>query len=241
MIIGQGALIGNDAKNFLNICIELAHKFNFINKNWNGFNVLHSAASRAGAMSVGFFPSADGMATEEIITSYNNKNLDILYLLGADELNIDRNDDCFVIYQGHHGDKGAQIADLVFPAAAFCEQNGLYMNTEGRVQESIRSTFPLGEAKENWEIIYLLANEMNLDIGFRNLNELRSQLFSDFPIVNPYIEFQPLPSPMRDRFNKLNGHKFKRVIDSYWKSNSIARASTNLSKRNAYIEEGNKR
>ena len=181
------------------------------------------------------------MITEEIISNYNNNKLDLLYLLGADELNIEKNDDCFVIYQGHHGDIGAQIADLVFPAAAFCEQNGLYMNTEGRVQESIRSTFPLGEAKENWEIIYLLAKEMSIDIGFSNLNELRNQLIEEFPIINPYREFEPLPSPKKDEFNKLNGHQFKRIIDSYWQTNSIARASSNLSKRNNYIKEENNR
>ena len=241
MILGQGALIGKDAQNFQNICIELAYKFNFINNDWNGFNVLHSAASRAGAMSIGFFPSGKGMITEEIISNYNNNKLDLLYLLGADELNLEKNDDCFVIYQGHHGDIGAQIADLVFPAAAFCEQNGLYMNTEGRVQESIRSTFPLGEAKENWEIIYLLAKEMSIDIGFSNLNELRNQLIEEFPIINPYREFEPLPSPKKDEFNKLNGHQFKRIIDSYWQTNSIARASSNLSKRNNYIKEENNR
>ena len=241
MILGQGALIGKDAQNFQNICIELAYKFNFINNGWNGFNVLHSAASRAGAMSIGFFPSGKGMITEEIISNYNNNKLDLLYLLGADELNLEKNDDCFVIYQGHHGDIGAQIADLVFPAAAFCEQNGLYMNTEGRVQESIRSTFPLGEAKENWEIIYLLAKEMSIDIGFSNLNELRNQLIEEFPIIDPYREFEPLPSPKKDEFNKLNGHQFKRIIDSYWQTNSIARASSNLSKRNNYIKEENNR
>ena len=241
MILGQGALIGKDAQNFQNICIELAYKFNFINNDWNGFNVLHSAASRAGAMSIGFFPSGKGMITEEIISNYNNKKLDLLYLLGADELNLEKNDDCFVIYQGHHGDIGAQIADLVFPAAAFCEQNGLYMNTEGRVQESIRSTFPLGEAKENWEIIYLLAKEMSFDIGFSNLNELRNQLIEEFPIINPYREFEPLPSPKKDEINKLNGHQFRRIIDSYWQTNSIARASSNLSKRNNYIKEENNR
>ena len=241
MILGQGALIGEGAENFQNICIDLAYKFNFINNDWNGFNVLHSAASRAGAMSIGFLPSDKGMITDEILSNYNNKKLDLLYLLGADELNLEKNDDCFVIYQGHHGDIGAQIADLVFPAAAFCEQNGLYMNTEGRVQESIRSTFPLGEAKENWEIIYLLAKEMGFDIGFSNLNELRNQLIEEFPIINPYREFEPLPSPKKDEFNKLNGHQFKRIIDSYWQTNSIARASSNLSIRNKYIKEENNR
>ena len=241
MILGQGALIGEGAENFQNICIDLAYKFNFINNDWNGFNVLHSAASRAGAMSIGFLPSDKGMITDEILSNYNNKKLDLLYLLGADELNLEKNDDCFVIYQGHHGDIGAQIADLVFPAAAFCEQNGLYMNTEGRVQESIRSTFPLGEAKENWEIIYLLAKEMSFDIGFSNLNELRNQLIEEFPIINPYREFEPLPSPKKDEFNKLNGHQFKRIIDSYWQTNSIARASSNLSIRNNYIKEENNR
>ena len=88
----------------------------------------------------------------------------------------------FCNYQGHHGDKGAQIADLVFPAAAFGTK-WIIHEYEGRVQESIRSTFPLGEAKENWEIIYLLANELNYDIGFKNFSELRNQLFITFQLL----------------------------------------------------------
>ena len=79
---------------------------------------------------------------------------------------------------------------------------------------------------------------MSFDIGFSNLNELRDQLIEEFPIINPYSEFKPLPSPKKDEFNKLNGHQFKRIIGNYWKTNSIARASSNLSKRNNYIKEG---
>ena len=234
MIIGQGALIGKDAENFLNICIEIAHKFNFVTNEWNGFNVLHSSASRAGAMSVGFLPKKNGMSTEGIRESYNNNKLEVLYLLGADEINLKRNDNCFVIYQGHHGDAGAQIADVIFPATAFCEQDGLYMNTEGRVQESNRSTYPLGEAKSNWEIIYLLAKQLGYEFDFDNLSSLRNKLYKDFPSTDPLKEFVPLSFPIRSNYKKLNGHKFEKLIDNYWRTNSIARASSNLSKRDNY-------
>ena len=234
MIIGQGALIGKEAENFLNICIEIAHKFNFVTNEWNGFNVLHSSASRAGAMSVGFLPKKNGMSTEGIRESYNNNELEVLYLLGADEINLKRNDNCFVIYQGHHGDAGAQIADVIFPATAFCEQDGLYMNTEGRVQESNRSTYPLGEAKSNWEIIYLLAKRLGHKFDFDSLSSLREKLYTDFPSMDPLKEFVPLSFPVRSKYKKLNGHKFEKLIDNYWRTNSIARASSNLSKRDSY-------
>ena len=234
MIIGQGALIGKEAENFLNICIEIAHKFNFVTNEWNGFNVLHSSASRAGAMSVGFLPKKNGMSTDGIRESYNNNELEVLYLLGADEISLKRNDNCFVIYQGHHGDAGAQIADVIFPATAFCEQDGLYMNTEGRVQESNRSTYPLGEAKSNWEIIYLLAKCLGYEFDFDSLSSLRDKLYTDFPFMDPLKEFVPLSFPDRSKYKKLNGHKFEQLIDNYWRTNSIARASSNLSKRDSY-------
>ena len=118
------------------------------------------------------------MSTDGIRESYNNNELEVLYLLGADEISLKRNDNCFVIYQGHHGDAGAQIADVIFPATAFCEQDGLYMNTEGRVQESNRSTYPLGEAKSNWEIIYLLAKCLGYEFDFDSLSSLRDKLYT---------------------------------------------------------------
>ena len=237
MIIGQGALLGSHGEDFLNLCINLAHKYNFLTDGWNGFNVLHNAASRPGAMSIGFLPGDLGKSTEEIIRSYNSNDLDVLYLLGADEIKLKNNKDCFIIYQGHHGDEGAHNADIIFPAPAFCEQNGLYMNTEGIVQESIRSIYPLGEAKEDWEIFFLLSKALSFDLGYKDQSELRNMIFEEFPFIDPFNVSRELPFPKKVDFKNINGHEFKEVIENYWTTNSVVRASNNLSVRNNFNNE----
>ena len=153
MIVGQGALVGDSGEDFLNLSIELANKYNFLTSEWNGFNVLHNAAARPGAMEIGFLPGPEGRNLDQIVKGCNDGSISTLFLLGADEVYLDNKSNCFVVYQGHHGDNGAHQADLIFPSPAFNEQNGLYVNSEGRVQESVRATFPLGEAKEDWKII----------------------------------------------------------------------------------------
>ena len=237
MIIGQGALLGSNGEDFLNLCINLAHKYNFLTDGWNGFNVLHNAASRPGAMSIDFLPGDLGKSTEEIIKSCNSNDLDVLYLLGADEIKLKNHKNCFIIYQGHHGDEGAHNADIIFPAPAFCEQNGLYMNTEGIVQESIRSIYPLGEAKEDWEIFNLLSKELSFDLGYKDQSELRNMIFEEFPFIDPFNVSRELPFPEKVDYKNINGHEFKEIIENYWTTNSVVRASNNLSVRNNFNNE----
>ena len=237
MIVGQGALTGDKGSEFLDLCIELAYKFNFINNEWNGFNVLHTAASRAGAMSIDFIPEEDGKNTEEIINGCKEGLIKTIFLLGADELQLSDLDNCYVIYQGHHGDKGANNADLILPSAAFCEQNGLYMNTEGRVQESVRSVFPVGEAKEDWEIIRLISEALNLNSDFQTHEELRNKIYKEYPNLDPFNDFQRNTLPEKKDGNDISGHKFSEAITNYWFTNSIARASLNLSDRNNFTQK----
>tara|TARA_B100001057_G_scaffold444518_1_gene481483 strand:- start:168 stop:2093 length:1926 start_codon:yes stop_codon:yes gene_type:complete len=233
MIIGQGALRGDKGENYLNLCIELAHKYNFLKDDWNGFNVLHTAASRPGAMEIGFLPGEKGKNLDQIIKSYKTGGISTLFLLGADEIDISEKNDCFIIYQGHHGDKGANIADLILPSPSFNEQNGLFINTEGRVQESIRATFPLGEAKEDWEIISLISKNMGLENIFTSFEELRSSLFHDYPNLSD-LDFC-LPS---ERFPKklvtkdIKDHIFTDSLNNFWLSNSITRSSKLMCERN---------
>ncbi len=233
MIIGQGALRGDKGENYLNLCIELAHKYNFLKDDWNGFNVLHTAASRPGAMEIGFLPGEKGKNLDQIIKSYKTGGISTLFLLGADEIDISEKNDCFIIYQGHHGDKGANIADLILPSPSFNEQNGLFINTEGRVQESIRATFPLGEAKEDWEIISLISKNMGLENIFISFEELRSSLFHDHPNLSD-LDFC-LPS---ERFPKklvtkdIKDHIFTDSLNNFWLSNSITRSSKLMCERN---------
>ena len=232
MIIGQGALKGNFGEDYLNLCIELAHNYNFLSDEWNGFNVLHSAASRPGAMEVGFLPGEKGKNLDQIIESYNNESISTLFLLGADEIEINKKNKCFVIYQGHHGDKGANLADLILPSPSFNEQNGLYINTEGRVQESIRATFPIGEAREDWQIISLIIEKMALGNGFKNFEEVRNDLFKFYPqLSNIDICLLGEKLTKKNQAIKIKKHIFNSSVENFWLSNSITRSSKLMCER----------
>lgn len=238
MIIGQGAIIGDSGEDFLNLTIKLANKYNFLSSNWNGFNVLHNAASRPGAMEIGFLPGPEGRNLDQIIEGCNNGQISTLFLLGADEVFLNEDSNCFVIYQGHHGDNGAHQADLVLPSPSFNEQNGLFINTEGRVQESVRATFPVGSAKEDWEIISIIAKEMNLDFQINNFDELRDEIFSLFPELSNIDNCISSDNPKVQEFNEIEEHKFYNTIESFWLTNSITRSSKILCDRNNFSSNG---
>ena len=233
MIIGQGALKGDEGEDYLNLCIELANNYNFLKNDWNGFNVLHTAASRPGAMEIGFLPKERGKDLDQIIDGYKNGDISTLFLLGADEIEISEKTDCFVIYQGHHGDKGANIADLILPSPSFNEQNGLFINTEGRIQESIRATFPIGEAKEDWEIISLISKKMGLENIDNSFEDLRSSLFQSFPHladIDMCLSGEKLPEKIERK--DIKKHVFKNSLNNFWLSNSITRSSRLMCERN---------
>ena len=233
MIIGQGALKGDEGEDYLNLCIELANNYNFLKNDWNGFNVLHTAASRPGAMEIGFLPGERGKDLDQIIDGYKKGDISTLFLLGADEIEISEKTDCFVIYQGHHGDKGANIADLILPSPSFNEQNGLFINTEGRIQESIKATFPIGEAKEDWEIISLISKKMGLENIDNSFEDLRSSLFQSFPDladIDMCLSGEKLPKKIERK--DIKQHVFKNSLNNFWLSNSITRSSRLMCERN---------
>ena len=233
MIIGQGALKGDEGEDYLNLCIELANNYNFLKNDWNGFNVLHTAASRPGAMEIGFLPGERGKDLDQIIDGYKKGDISTLFLLGADEIEISEKTDCFVIYQGHHGDKGANIADLILPSPSFNEQNGLFINTEGRIQESIRATFPIGEAKEDWEIISLISKKKGIENIDNSFEDLRSSLFQSFPYladIDMCLSGEKLPKKIERK--DIKQHVFKNSLNNFWLSNSITRSSRLMCERN---------
>ena len=119
---------------------------------WNGFSVLHTAASRVGGLDIGFVPGPDGIAAAAMA----NGGVDVLFLLGADEIEIEPATVRRVI--GTHGDHGAQRADVILPGAAYTEKSGIYVNTEGRVQMTGRAAFPPGDAREDWAILRALSD-----------------------------------------------------------------------------------
>ena len=148
---------------------KAAGELGAIKDGWNGFYVLHTAASRVGALDIGFVPGAGGKTAAEMAKS---GALDVLFLLGADEIDVPPG--AFVVYIGTHGDDGAHRADVILPGAAYTEKSGLYVNTEGRVQAANRASFPPGEAREDWAILRALSDALGKKLPYDSLAQLRT-------------------------------------------------------------------
>ena len=185
LILGQGALTRPDGAAILAACAQIARNSGMIGPagdgGWNGFNVLHTAAARVGALDVGFVPHKGGKDTVAILDAASRGEMDFIYLLGADEIDMNRLGKAFVVYQGTHGDAGAHRADLVLPGATYTEQHGTYVNTEGRVQLSKRANFPPGEAREDWTILRALSDVVGKKLPYDDLNALRQAMLNDAP------------------------------------------------------------
>jgi len=180
-IIGQGALNRPDSAAVLQMLGEAAKSMGVVREGWNGFNVLHTAASRVGGLDMGFVPAAGGRNTHAMLAAAEAGELDVLYLLGADEIDTSRLGKAFVIYQGTHGDAGAQAADVILPGAAYTEKPGIYVNTEGRTQIANRAVFPKGDAKEDWSIFRALSEDLGHRLPYDSLEALRRKLIQDHP------------------------------------------------------------
>lgn len=208
VIVGQGALNEADGEAVLATAMRIAEAGN------SKLMVLHTAAARVGAMDVGAVTDGGLKAATE--------GAEVIYNLGADEVDIDAG--AFVIYQGSHGDRGAHRADIILPAAAYTEENGLFVNTEGRPQLALRAGFAPGEAKENWAILRALSAELGATLPYDSLGALRAALIADHPHLGqidevPGNEWQPL------KVKKLGKAAFRNTVGDYYLTNPIARAS----------------
>ncbi|WP_019961877.1 NADH-quinone oxidoreductase subunit NuoG [Woodsholea maritima] len=176
IIVGQAALAREDGAQILRLAGKLAKAVGAVGEGWNGFNILHTAASRVAGLDLGFIPGAEGLDTPGILAAAGQGELDTVVLLGADEFDTTHLGDVFTIYVGSHGDQGAHAADLVLPSAAYTEKNGIYINTEGRAQLAERAVFPKGEAKEDWAIFRALSARLGRTLPYDDLNALRAKL-----------------------------------------------------------------
>jgi NADH-quinone oxidoreductase subunit G len=158
--------------------------------------------------------------------------LDVLFLLGADELDLSATD-AFVIYLGTHGDAGAHRADVVLPGAAYTEKRGLYVNTEGRVQRGERAVFPVGEAREDWSILRALSDHLGAPLPYDSLDELREKLFADHPSFGQ-IDYAPGSTPTQFELSglgaagDLSDAPLASPIKDFYLTNPIARASVTM-------------
>jgi NADH-quinone oxidoreductase subunit G len=189
LIVGQGALARPDGAAILHLAARIAAANGMIGPagtpaegGWNGFNVLHTAAARVGALDLGFVPQAGGRDIAGTLDGARKGEVELIYLLGVDEIDAAWFGKAFVVYQGTHGDAGAHRADVVLPGAAYTEKSGLYVNSEGRVQLANRATFPPGEAKEDWAILRALSDVAGKRLPYDNIDALRRAIVADAPL-----------------------------------------------------------
>ncbi|MBS0222594.1 MAG: NADH-quinone oxidoreductase subunit G [Proteobacteria bacterium] len=178
IIIGMGALSREDGAAVLALTRELAEKVNAVRDDWNGFAVLHTAAARVGGLDLGLVPGEGGRDVAGILAGAQAKEIDVVYLLAADEIDTQKLGKAFVIYQGHHGDAGAHRADVILPGAAYTEKPGTYVNTEGRVQLGRRANFPPGEAREDWAILRALSERLGKTLPYDTIDQVRARLIA---------------------------------------------------------------
>jgi NADH-quinone oxidoreductase subunit G len=229
MIIGQGALTRGDGGAVIRAAADIAGIFGVVKDGWNGWNVLHTAAARVGGLDMGFLPREGGMTAASMAAP---GALDVLFLLGADELEVARTD-AFVAYLGTHGDAGAHRADVILPGAAYTEKDGLYVNTEGRVQRGERAVFPKGEAREDWAILRALSEYVGKPLPYDTLDQLRDRLFADHGTFGQ-IDYAPGATPTLFDLTAVGAPgdvleaPFLSPINDFHLTNAIARASVTM-------------
>ncbi|ROT98511.1 NADH-quinone oxidoreductase subunit NuoG [Histidinibacterium lentulum] len=208
VIVGQGALKGGDGLAVMARVVELVEAIE------GRLLILHTAASRVGALDVGCFSKGGLPGALE--------GADVVYSLGADEVEIDAGP--FVIYQGSHGDRGAHRADVILPAAAYTEENGLFVNTEGRPQLALRAVHPPGEAKENWAILRALSAEAGQPLEYDSLPQLRRKLIAEVPHLAKLDEVPENPLKLMKK-RPMGSGDFEEAVRDFYLTNPIARAS----------------
>jgi NADH-quinone oxidoreductase subunit G len=227
LIIGQGALRGPGAAATFAAAWQLATQYDMLNADWHGFNVLHTAAARVGALDLGFLPGQGGKS----LTKMLGGGVEILWLLGADEFDTSKiAAKTFVIYQGHHGDAGAARADIILPGAAYTEKPGIYVNTEGRPQQGFLAVNPPGEAREDWRIIRAVSAYLGHALPYDTLAQLRARLAEANPIFGQLDKIRRLAGTNTEapESGPPTTGPFAPAITNYYQTNPISRASPTM-------------
>jgi NADH-quinone oxidoreductase subunit G len=229
VIVGGGALKVPGAQA---ASLALVSSFNLVRDGWNGYNVLHTAASRMGGLMLGYAQPRGMAAILEAAPK-------LLFLLGADEGDFSGFSGSFKVYVGHHGDKGASIADVILPGAAYTEKHGTYVNLEGRVQLSEKAVDAPGDAREDWSIFRALSEVLGRALLFDSFGELRRQLREEHPeFAQTGLVSYPWAPPALDAGELKAGSAVAYPIQDFYLTNPIARSSPTLQRCSEEILHG---
>ena len=223
IIFGQSALESKFGKYIFESLKLYLIKNKKISDDWNSLNTISENASTVGSLDLGVYKTKDG--SNEVLTDLENHKYEVVYLLGQDSLKFKKQNE-FIIYQGSHGDKGAEIADVILPGSAYTEQNGYFTNLEGKLQKAYKASYPPGEAKEDWQIINELSEIINNKKIFNDKAELDNSMLNN---LNLFKE-----NNLSKKYSELADLSFEsaKIIikdNDYYYSNSIARASKTMS------------
>lgn len=242
IIIGDAALIRPDGYGIISLLHQITDKYRIVRPNWNGFNILHNHASMVGALDLDFIYGNSGTGSFDILHKTQAGEIEMLYLLGSDDIDMSKiGESCFVIYQGHHGDAGAGRADVILPEAAYTEQDGMYINLEGRLQLTRKAVHAPGVAKAGVEIISMIAEGLVRDGSFSSmsLQEIRAemsrkhQIFSHVDEILP-SEFVPFKSNV-----KIAKKSLEKLAMNYYMTDPISRASVTMAKCSSVLNTRN--
>ncbi|OYY05159.1 MAG: NADH-quinone oxidoreductase subunit G [Acidocella sp. 35-58-6] len=228
IIVGQGALRRDDGAAVLAAAWSLAVQFDMLNADWHGFNVLHTAAARVGALDLGFVPGPAGKNIAGMMAG----GVDVLWLLAADEFETAKiGAETFVIYQGHHGDAGAARADVILPGAAYTEKPGTYVNTEGRAQLGFMAVSPPGDAREDWRILRAVSAYIGHALPYDNFAELQARLVKLNPIFGELGEVRRLAGTNVEgpaSRAPMGSAPFVNAVHNYYQTDPISRVSPTM-------------
>jgi NADH-quinone oxidoreductase subunit G len=240
IIVGASALARRDGQAIQALLSDLAQKMNVVTPEWNGMNTLQLAASRVGALDLGFVPQRGGMATKEILETAQKGDIEIIFALGVDEIDPSQYGNAFVIYQGHHGDVTANRADAILPGAAYTEKNALYVNTEGRVQQTRRAVFPVGDAKEDWTILRALSEHIGKGriLPYKSLGELRLRMQDINPVFGHIDQILSTPYKPVGKAWPVDNTPFVSPVTNFYQTCAISRASETMAKCTAQFVSG---
>ncbi|NML93657.1 NADH-quinone oxidoreductase subunit NuoG [Novosphingobium olei] len=227
-VILGGAALGKGA---LGAGLAFAERFKLVRDGWNGFNVVHMAASRMGGLMLGYAQKG-GIA--DLVAAKPK----MVISLGADEVDFTKFAGSMIVHIGHHGDKAAHAADVILPAAAFSEKDGTYVNTEGRVQYSEKAVFAPGEAREDWTILRAMADALGVTVGFDSFDQLRAAMVAEVPALGTegLADYGALPAAPSDA--KAEGVIAGYPIKDRYLTNAIGRASPTLQRCSAELVHG---
>ena len=228
LVLGAAALARADGPAVLALARQVAENLGMVSQDWNGFNVLQTAAARVAGMDLGFLPGQDGRDLSGILQGASRGEIEAVYLLGADEIDMTQLGEAFVIYQGHHGDAGAHRADVILPGAAYTEKDGIYVNLEGRVQLGQRAVFPPGEAREDWRILRALSEVLGHRLPFDTLAALRQSMVEANPVLAGVGEVAPAAWGDFGQAGDLDSRPLSTAHSNYYMTDPISRASETM-------------